>query len=312
MKVIQFIVLCGIFVCASGFASNIPRDLERAYSYDKSISLVEHKLIRTKTNFFHYRGKLQASDRQHRGGYQIKYELYKNRKTSIAPLVVFMPPLAMPKEDGMIKDFIPNFFASKGFHTLLIMPDEDFFNENSDVTTIDNFLVRNTVAIRQALDHFIPLMVRNDDVFAFALSMGAIRLPYLMAVESRIKHGVFIIGGADIPHILSVTKETKVTRLRNRIMRERGFSNAEEVENYLRHLLTFDNSEVATYVQKDRASVVIALYDTIVPTKNQRLLWRLLGEPKSLKVPTGHQSIAIFAKQILKFAHVNFKRMMDK
>ena len=120
-------------------------------------------------------------------------------------------------------------------------------------------------------------------------SLGALVSVLGYAVDSRITHAAFILGGADFAGILWNSSRTGPQR---EVLRRRGYG-----EGRLREELR--DVEPLTYLPRATPGTTLlisAKYDTVVPGGNSGALARALGDPLRLQIDTGHYG-GIFVQQ---------------
>jgi len=124
-------------------------------------------------------------------------------------------------------------------------------------------------------------------------SLGAIVAALAFATMPRFQSGAFLLGGADVAHVL--WHSTRVVEAREQL-RRMGFT-----ESRLREELSL--IEPLNYLNRndERATLVIgAKYDTIVPPIDTQKLIDSLGNVKSLWLETGHYGGALIEKKIIR------------
>ena len=293
--------------------ASVPAGFQEMNAYITDINFNAWSIIRDTLTFKHYRGTLKANDQQHGGEYLIKFDFYqtKNTRYQKAPLIVYVPPMKLSDNINQLNDLIPTYFTKKGYHLLLVHVDEDFIEDTVNLDKLDNYLVRNNVAIMQAIDFFTSQsefsFIDKDKIAAFSISMGAIRMPYLLAADPRILRGVIIMGGGGVSNILATSNMPRIVNFRQKIMKEEGYRYPEEFVNHVRRYISYENTDIAPYIDRNRVRMVISLLDKIVPTFTQDNLWRALNKPKRLKSLSGHYTIVLDIQRVLRFSYKSYR-----
>ncbi len=124
-------------------------------------------------------------------------------------------------------------------------------------------------------------------------SLGALVATIAFGVEQRITHAAFVLGGADIAHI--IWNSSRVVKQRE-ALRKKGY-----YEGRLRAEIS--SIEPLTYLknrQDGRAFVIGAKYDTVVPGSSTNELIAALHDPKVLWVETGHYGGIFVQRRLLR------------
>jgi len=168
---------------------------------------------------------------------------------------------------------------------LAIQPDPDLLRAT---------MVQAVSDTRRAVDF---LQSRNEiDASRIAVtgtSLGSIVASLTLAVEPRFRSAAFMLGGADVAHIL--WHSSRVVSQRDQ-MRSKGFTE-EKLRTELRDI------EPLTYL-KDRApvnSLVIGgKYDTVIPPADTRKLIDALPGANAIWLDTGHYGGIFVQRRILR------------
>ena len=123
-------------------------------------------------------------------------------------------------------------------------------------------------------------------------SLGALVAALGYAVDNRVTHGAFVLGGADFAGILW---NSSLTRNQRGVLRAKGYD-----ESRLRAELK--DVEPLTYLPREtpgKSFLVSAKYDTVVPGGNSAALARALGDPLRLQIDTGHYGGIFVQRKVL-------------
>jgi hypothetical protein len=126
----------------------------------------------------------------------------------------------------------------------------------------------------------------TDKVAIAGTSLGALVATLVYALDTRVKAGAFILGGADLAHI--VWHSSRVVSQRD-AMRQRGMT-----ERKLRELLA--PVEPLTFLPeapRRPTFVVGAVFDTVMPADDTRKLIGALPSPDVLWLESGHYGGAL-------------------
>ena len=159
-----------------------------------------------------------------------------------------------------------------------------------DVPRLRGTIVQAVLDVRRSLDFLDsrPEFLKSPRGVS-GTSLGALVSVLGYAVDSRITHAAFILGGADFAGILWNSSRTGPQR---DVLRRQGYG-----EGRLRKELR--DVEPLTYLPRAAPGttfLVSAKYDTVVPGGNSAALARALGDPLRLQIDTGHYG-GIFVQQ---------------
>ena len=168
---------------------------------------------------------------------------------------------------------------------LALRPDVDAFEQ----------MVRQSVSdLRRAVDWAeSQSFVDAERIGVLGVSLGAILATLGMAVEPRIRFGLFLLGGADVAHILWNSSLSISVR---EVLRRNGWT-----EQRLRARL--EAVEPLSYVTEEmgeRVLLVGALFDTVVPATDTDKLHKALGSPPMLWLETGHYGAVFVERRLLR------------
>ena len=114
----------------------------------------------------------------------------------------------------------------------------------------------------------------------------------VLSVDDRFDRANLLLGGVDLPKILSVSTNFQAAGLRRYHFRTDP-SLKRDKELYRQRIQShfhFDPSLFAHERNKDKILMVISTRDRIVPTEQQLKLWELLGRPERINTRHGHTS----------------------
>ncbi|MCS6831093.1 MAG: alpha/beta hydrolase family protein [bacterium] len=128
--------------------------------------------------------------------------------------------------------------------------------------------------------------VASDRVGVVGISLGAIVSALVLGVETRVKAGALILGGANLAHILWRSPLTMNVRGE---LRSKGFS-YEQLRREMESVepLTFLRGQYG-----ERVLMVNGRYDLVIPREDAIALRRALGEGPVLWLNTGHYGPAL-------------------
>lgn len=152
----------------------------------------------------------------------------------------------------------------------------------ADLDKLKATMLQSVLDIRRTVDWIESRPeFRPDQIGVSGTSLGAMVTALAFAVEDRFAASCYLLGGADVAHIL--WSSSRIVAQRNQL-RKMGYN-----EDKVRAELV--DIEPLTYLKLSdiRPSFVIAArYDTVVPPQDSRKLINALGGSQELWLDTGH------------------------
>lgn len=122
-------------------------------------------------------------------------------------------------------------------------------------------------------------------------SLGALVAALSVGIEPRLRHAAFMLGGADLAHI--IWHSSRVVRQRDE-MRSGGLTE----EKLRARLASIEPLAYLSESQLQSSFVISAKYDTVVPPEDAHKLIAALREPKTLWLDSGHYGGFLVEKQV--------------
>ncbi|HVY62478.1 MAG TPA: hypothetical protein VHF22_12535 [Planctomycetota bacterium] len=305
-------------------AKPLPAALAARFAYDASapVKPALEKLDETDT-FVKFRGvydgqgagaaagegsKPSGSPAVASSGAPVTFEYWRSKLGGDGPrpVVLVVPILAGNYPEC---DHLGRLMARNGMHCFFVHREDNILALEKDRSEpFEQKLRRSIVNIRRTLDWACAQPeVDRAKVGLVGISMGAISGSIVMAVEPRIRAGVLIMGGGDLPGIICDSIETPVRRYKVHRMRDNDWTEA-QFRADVRRQLQSDPLDFAPFVGAARVQQYISLYDNKVPTVYQWKLWKALGGPEGFAIPIGHYTSIFY----LPFAERNAMAFMKK
>ncbi|RJP18412.1 MAG: hypothetical protein C4527_29200 [Candidatus Omnitrophota bacterium] len=193
-----------------------------------------------------------------------------------------------------IASHFARFFSQRGYHCIVVHRPPDLTTEIADPCQFEERLRNAVIRDRVALDWFC----RQPDVSAnaigsFGVSYGGIKNVVLAGVDDRLQAHVFALAGGDLASIFVASNEKKLIRIREKLIEEHGWNLAQTEEELHRTFFT-EPLRFAPFVDARKTLLFLARMDATVPRKNGELLRQKLGFPKTVYLPAGHYSAALY------------------
>lgn len=232
-------------------------------------------------------GKLEYTTTLNQTGetYSVKAKIYMPDKPSEQKRsVIFMLPTIKggKKLAGLVDRFTAFSFCRQNFIAVLLENDFTGLSTGSPLGISESDLsIRRVVA---ALKGGIQIASSNlnadqSNVGLFGASLGGILGSTAYGLMDEIKAGTFLVAGGDLPHILTHSEQKPIIKVKEEVMRQKGFSTEAEYEAYLNESLRFDPLDFAEHIERDEVKLYLSLNDRSVPTLDQMKLYEELNRP---------------------------------
>lgn len=234
----------------------------------------------------------------------IRVDWYRPSQTGRLPTVVMSPILA--GSDLYVREFARH-YAARGFNAVLVYRQKEVFSTGRSLSDIEKHLRESIVEIRRVID-WLETREEVDPrrIGSFAISMGAILTSILAAVEPRIRCSVLGLPAGRVPEILMSSQDKGIRKRRTNYLKENQ-KTPEQVLEELRKIIASEPLRFAPKVNPDRVLLIAGLFDRVLGLNRSLELWRALGKPRLILLPTGHYTAAL-ATPYLKIVTYSFFR----
>ncbi|MFN3241635.1 MAG: alpha/beta hydrolase [Planctomycetota bacterium] len=224
------------------------------------------------------------------------------------PLVLLVPILAGGKElMGLVAEHV----RGEGFDVAFCERAGSALSPPQRGPELDE-LFRRTVLHQRLL---LAWLRAGDEppphVHVLGMSMGGIVTTVLAAHEPTIDSVAICLAGADLAGLVLVTSERRVHRWLDWRQDTDGIG-SDSLYWEIRQFLEHEPARFAAQVPTEKVLFVSAAFDTVVPRRNQSLLWEGLGRPQRLDVPFGHYTAAVAVGQVIGAAAAHFRARQDR
>jgi len=240
------------------------------------------------------------------GDEQVRFEVRRVARRPgepTPPLVLLVPILAGGKElMGLVAEHV----RSHGFDVAFCERAGSALSPPQRGPDLDELFRRTVLHQRLLLAWLRSAEDPPPHVHVLGMSMGGIVTTVLAAHEPSIDSVAICLAGADLAGLILVTSERRVHRWLDWRQETDGIDSDSlrwEVEQFLRH----EPARFAAQVPAEKVLFVSATFDTVVPRRNQDLLWEGLGRPQRLDLPFGHYTIAVAVEQVIEAAAAHFR-----
>lgn len=143
-------------------------------------------------------------------------------------------------------------------------------------------------------------------IHVLGLSMGGIISTVLAAVDPDVRSVAICLAGSDLASLVLESSEDRVHKWLEWRQKTDGIG-VDSLHWELSQYLDYEPSNFAPFVPTEKVLFVSAMWDTVVPRRNQSLLWEGLGRPERLDMPFGHYSAAIAVDRVIGAAASHFR-----
>lgn len=222
-----------------------------------------------------FRGRLRCGDERP------EFHLMLPASQRPAPFVVCLPILAGGKE---LMWWVAEYLADAGFAVTFSERVESAMKPHQDAEALERLFRRSLVHNRAILAWGRrQAFTAPGQTGVLGISTGGIMAGTILALEPELRGGVLILAGGDLPDLLMQSSESRIQRWRAARQAVEGLDEAQLLAK-LRKKLHSDPALTAPYVATDKVLMVSASWDTVVPARNQEVLWEALGRPKRFKL----------------------------
>lgn len=280
-------VLVGAVGCSSYQASGparatlpLPTDIQQYYAYSPIQSSVKVRVVERNPSYWIKEVTLDMG-----GSEPIQLVWYAPTTSEKRPLILISP---IRGSDTLVVGGCAEVFADCGYQAAIVKRARVTFDPAGPLTQVEDSLRTAVIRHRQALDWLTAQPgVDRERVGTFGISYGAILTSVLAAVDPRVKVSVIDLAGGPLAGVMRSSEEGSLRRNWARSRAGHDLTSKELYEELLSVIRT-DPVKLAPYVERDRVLMLIARYDSSVPTRYQLKLWKALGKPQADFVPLGH------------------------
>lgn len=224
----------------------------------------------------------------------LELDFYRPSGTNRTAVIVVLPIIG---GGYPLEKLFCAYFARQGMAAVLVRRDS-LKRTLDDLGEINDTLQQAAIDARQAID-WVETRPELDAsrVGVFGISMGGIRAAFLAPLDSRIRATVVGLAGGDLPYVIAHSKERGIVRRRTPYLQKHGITQ-NEFERELKAALACDPLTVAPSIDPHKVLLVLATFDTCVPSKKGFELRRAMGKPETLMVPTGHYTALLYLPYI--------------
>lgn len=255
----------------------------------------------------HQHGNGRATGILSGAGEQVRFELRRaprqTRQDEPQPLVLLVPILAGGRE---LMSVIAQRMVAHGFDVAFCERAGRALSAPQRGPDLDELFRRTVLHQRLLLTWLRQSADAPACTHVLGVSMGGIISTVLAAVEPDLSGIAICLAGADLARLVVTTSEERVHQWLDWRQATDGLG-TDNLHWELDQHLDYEPARFAPFVATEKVLFVSASWDTVVPRRNQSMLWEALGRPKRLDVPFGHYSAAIALDRVLGAAAAHFR-----
>ncbi len=234
----------------------------------------------------------------------IRADWYKPDRRGRLPAVLISPILA--GNDLYIREFA-RFYASRGMHALIVYRPRELFSTDRELAQVEKHFQESVVQLRQALDWLeAQESVDPGAIGSFAISLGAILTTILAAVEPRVRASVLGLPAGKVAEVIMTSRDKAIRKRRRSYLEKRGWDERQGLKEMEKAIVS-EPMRFAPAIDPGRVLMISAVFDRVLGLGRSMALWRAMGRPRLILLPTGHYTAAA-ATPYLKAAAYSFLR----
>lgn len=217
------------------------------------------------------------------GEFDQEYTFYRTTLPGPRPTVL-VPVHFMGSKT--VSDWAAIHFAKNGYNAVIITPRESLTDQTRPLNKLSDLLIRESIAGSMCIDLLETFPeVDKTKLYAFGISMGGIRTALFFGVEPRIIKAGEIVGGGDIPGIVTDTRFNALEKVRDARMAIEGIAGLEDFRVYMKKTMTVDPLDFAGLRNPEDIIMVISRGDRFVPDAYQEKLFNAFSRPLENRYP---------------------------
>jgi len=220
------------------------------------------------------------------------------------PLIIIFNILKDPSM--IVSHLLTNYIAYYNYDCLIIR--QKFFMYENDVRPVvdnesnlpgyDEYNITLAQNVIRIIKYWVPQQKQlNGEIGFVGVSMGGFHAIGAAALYPKTRITVAMMCGADNADVIKASEENIVKYNREQLLigyRKKHGAMGEDLLYRDINSRMYNISDMARSLKTSKIRLIITTNDTSVPTFTQWRLYRLLGGPESLIVPSGHITLALY------------------
>jgi hypothetical protein len=279
----------------------LPEKLSAEIDYSpKPIDSIEKPSQGSNTEFHVRRFELHVPMAVFETNKTVELDCYTPPRDKPLPVILIFP---ISGGGYFLEELFAKYYYRNGYAAVIVHRESPAERDPKTGPEI-NRMIRQSVLDNKRVVDWIVTRPEYDAkrIGALGTSMGSFKATFLVAVDPRIKAAVLGLTGGDFPYIAAYSKEGAwhhrgLTRRREAYISEHHLTKA-QFRQGLEKEIRWDPNAVAPSVDPQKVLMIIALWDTVVPTRTGKELRRLMHRPETLFVVSGHYTAYLYLPRI--------------
>lgn len=234
---------------------------------------------------------------------QVHFEVRRAHRDERPELVLLVPILAGGRElMGMVADRL----VGEGFDVAFCERAGSALSPPQRGPELDELFRRTVLHQRLLLAWLRHREAAPRATHVLGISMGGIVATVVAAQEPDLDGVAVCLAGADLARMVLETSESRVRRWLSWRQTTDGIAGG-ALQWELQQWLSHEPARFAPAVATDKVLFISAALDTVVPRRNQNVLWEALGRPRRLDMPLGHYSAVVAVDAVIHAAARHFR-----
>ncbi|MGK0351342.1 MAG: pimeloyl-ACP methyl ester carboxylesterase [Planctomycetota bacterium] len=218
------------------------------------------------------------------------------------PMVLLVPILAGGSE---LMGLVAQRLAAHGFDVAFCKRAGRALSPPQRGPELDELFRRTVLHQRLLLKWLRDANRPPPSLHVLGISMGGIISTVLAAIDQDLRSAAICLAGADLANLMLFSSESRVQKWLTWRQETDGIG-LDSLHWELSQSLSHEPARYAASVPTEKVLFVSAALDTVVPRRNQSLLWEGLGRPERLDVPFGHYTAAVALDRVIGAAADHF------
>jgi hypothetical protein len=210
------------------------------------------------------------------------------------PLILILP---ITRGDFFSTEFAV-YFAERGFACVRFRSQGDvgrLYGDPASLSMFRDLLRARVIDTRRVLDWALHRSEIDDDRVALVgFSHGALVGSLVTAVDHRIKAAALVLAGGDLAGIIRDSDAGSLARIREGLMADQDLTAAGFYDAASAALEDVDPLTYAPLVSPRTILMINARFDRVIRRPYVEALWRGLGRPELVWLPSGHYTAGLF------------------
>lgn len=271
-------------------------DGEKVFGYEKAVVDAKATVLEIRKGYDLIHVQFPSYYQDDPENQEVTAWFYRQQDPQSTANIVLLPILG---GDYAPSKFFCEYFAEYGFNVLFFERKTAVLDSVEGVERTWKVMVRTVVDVRRGIDWWLTQpAIDPEKLGIFGISMGGIQSSIIMAVDPRIKAGVFALNGGDLPQLLMQSKEQEIVDFRQAVKSHFGWDDKTFQEEAERLLTPIDPLTYASNLDPHQVLHIAPYFDQVVPFELSEKWWRAAHRPNRIIIPTGHYSAAFLIHYI--------------